>query len=96
MADFGADGHGPYPDSWSDNAIRLWESEPQTYREYYDSDEEWQDLQAAFDLGWIVVGISREEHETGRQQFYDISGTQESSFDWAAFREFLREEYQSG
>lgn len=96
MADFGSEGQGPYPESWSQNARNLWDSEPQTYRELYDSDEEWQDLQDAFDIGWIQVGISRDEHEAGRQTFYEISGTQESSFDWAAFREFLREEYQSG
>lgn len=86
MADFE---RGPYPEDWSQAAKDFWDGEPNTYRDLYDSAEEWQDLQEAFDRGWVQTGISRDEHEQGRQDFYEISGTQESSFDWDAFREYL-------
>lgn len=90
MADFGSEGQGPYPESWSDEARHFWDSEPMNYRELYDSREEWEDLQDAFDKGWIETGISYEEHEAARQDYYDLSGTHESSFDWDAFREYLQ------
>lgn len=89
MADFGMGGHGPYPDDWSQAARDFWDNEPNTYRELYDDSREFEQLQNAFDQGWIATGISKEEHEQGRQEFYAISGTQESSFDWEAFREFI-------
>lgn len=88
MADFGLGGHGPYPDDWSDAAREFWDSEPNTYRELYDS-REFEILQNAFDVGWIQTGITFEEHEAGRQDFYDMAGIVPESFDWEAFREYL-------
>lgn len=77
-----------YPKKWSPRAREFFDEEPNTYRGLY-SQEEWDDLQDAFYRGWIVTGISKPEHEQGRQDFYDISGVTEASFDWEAFRRFI-------
>lgn len=93
---------GPYPDHWGEEEIRLWDSEPQTYRGLYDNDREYADLQAAFDTGWVVRTIddngyasrrsySADERNDAREQFYNISGTVPSSFDWDAYRDYLTE-----
>ena len=92
MADLGQ--YGSYPDDWGPHEIDFFNSEPQTFREFY-TEEEWEDLQDAFAYGWIYFRdendrkISKGEHEQARQRFYDITGTQESSFDWDGYREYL-------
>lgn len=94
MADFGTGGQGPYPRQWGEHEIRFWDSEPNTYRELYNP-VEWADLQEAFGYGWLYFvdddgrRLTKDEHDEARERFYDISGTQASSFDWAGFREYL-------
>lgn len=88
------DNHGPYPEHWTQSQRDLWDSEPQTYRQFYTADE-WEQLQEAFDYGWFHhrEGMSKEEHEQWRQRFYDISGVTESSFDWEEFRAYIAGEF---
>lgn len=92
MVDF--DQYGPYREDWGPNEIRFFDSEPNNYKFLY-SDEEWAEVQEAFTEGWVAVEwndgsrITKEEHEEGRQKYYDLTGTAESSFDWEHFREYL-------
>lgn len=101
MADFGTGGHGPYPDDWSDAAREFWDSEPANFRELY-SLPEWEALQEAFEGGWLATPnkpyrfsvsndyyMTKQWHDEYRQDYYEISGTVESSFDWEGYREYL-------
>lgn len=62
-----------------------------TYRNFYDSDAEFEQAQNAFDIGWIQFGehLTYDDHEQARQEFFELAGVDESSFDWEAFREYL-------
>lgn len=88
MADFELGEHGPYPDDWSPAARDFWDEAPMTEREFY-NDSQWDDLQDAFERGWLHTGMTHDEHEAARQEFYDLAEITEDSFDWDAFREYL-------
>lgn len=94
MADFGSQ-YGPYPEQWGNIQKRFFDSEPNTFRELY-SGKEWGQLTNNFNKGWIQTHnssgrkLSKREHEAARQRFYRLSGVQESSFDWEAYREYLQ------
>lgn len=93
MAEFGDDGfwdQGPYPEDWNQPQRDFWDAEPNTYHGYYD-EPEWESLQEAFHFGWIETGMSKEDHEAWREEYYELSGTTEDSFDWEAFHDYLAE-----
>jgi hypothetical protein len=80
--------HGPYRKGWGALEKRFWDTEPNTYRQLYSSEDEWLRLQTAFHEGWIASDMSFHQHEAARQRYYRISGTTSASFDWEAFREY--------
>lgn len=96
MAIFGSQ-YGPYPEEWGPEQIRFFNSESGTFRELYESQEEWEDVQDAFGRGWLFfreedgTRMTREDHEYARQEFFQLSGMSESSFDWEGYREYLEQ-----
>lgn len=93
MADFGQ--YNDYPDEWGPAQIRFFNSESGTFRDLYESNEEYQDMQDAFGRGWLFFHdddgqrYTKAEHDDARREFFHISGMHEESFDWAGYREYL-------
>lgn len=99
MANFSSQ-YGPYPEEWGPEQIRFFNSESGTFRELYESQEEWEDVQDAFGRGWLFFKdptrddghrLTKSEHEEARQEFFQLSGMSESSFDWEGYREYLEQ-----
>lgn len=87
MPDFDWGDHGPYPESWSDDVVRFWETEPNTYEAFY-TETEWSSLQEAFTMGFVNDGVDPDDREAYREAFFQLAGITPDSFDWDAFREY--------
>lgn len=79
-----------YPKDWTPRQRQFFDEEPNNYRGLYSADE-WPELQDGFQKGWLDTGISKEEHELGRRKWFETSGVTEDSFDWEAYRGYLRD-----
>lgn len=84
-----------YLDGWGEPERHLWDTEPANFHELYPDDAEWTRLQEVFDTGWVWErdgdNPSKEERDAAREEYFDLTGTLESSFDWEAYREYLTE-----
>lgn len=88
MAAFG--NNQSYPDDWDDDAREFWDSEPGTFREYYENDLDYERAQNAFDRAFIWHGHhDKEYYEQARREFYSVSGLTDETFDWEAYREYI-------
>lgn len=89
--------YGDFPPGWGPEQIRFFHSESGTFRDLYESREEYQDMQDAFGRGWLFFHnddgsrMTREQHDDARAEFFQISGMHEASFDWEGYREYLEQ-----
>jgi hypothetical protein len=83
-------GDGPGRDEFDDPATSLWTDlfNIGSYSEYLEP-EEASRAREFFDIGWHDRDASTEERNAAREQYYEITDTDSSMFDWDTWRELM-------